>query len=58
MRQGRLKVATEVMVKGRLASGFWSPALTCAPAGIADTAVRAVSSSAVFTILVIRLSVY
>jgi hypothetical protein len=31
-RQGRLKVATVVMEKGRLASGFCSPILTCAEA--------------------------
>ena len=31
-RQGSLKVATVVMVKGRLASGFCSPALTWAQA--------------------------
>ena len=34
MRQGRLKVATWVMVNGRLASGFCSPALTCARAAV------------------------
>ena len=32
MRQGRLNVATLVMVNGRLASGFCSPALTWAEA--------------------------
>src|SRR5579883_1173248 len=44
MRQGRLKVVTWVKVKGRLGSGFCSPALICAHAGTD----RAVSSSAVF----------
>ena len=36
MRHGRLNVATCVIVNGRLASGFCSPALTCACAA-ADT---------------------
>ena len=45
MRQGRLNVATCVIVNGRLGSGFSSPALICACA-VADTRV---SSSAALT---------
>ena len=45
MRQGRLNVATWVIVNGRLGSGFCSPALTCARA-VVDTSVR---SRAAFT---------
>jgi len=33
MRQGKLKVATEVRVKGTLASGAWLPAFTWATTG-------------------------
>ena len=44
MRQGRLNVATCVIVNGRLGSGFCSPALTCARAVAAS-----VSSRAAFT---------
>ena len=40
MRQGRLNVATWVIVNGRLGSGFCSPALICACA-VADTRVAA-----------------
>ena len=35
MRHGRLKVATWVIVNGRVASGVCVPALTCAPAPLA-----------------------
>ena len=36
--QGRFKVVTWVMVNGRLASGFCSPALTCADAPLGPMA--------------------
>jgi hypothetical protein len=38
IRQGRLRVATWTMLKGRLGSGFCSPALICASAWVAARA--------------------
>ena len=43
MRQGRLNVATWVIVNGRSGSGFNSPALTCARAA-ADTNVSNIAA--------------
>jgi len=40
MRQGRSKLATFVMVKGRLGSDFCSPALVCAWAALVSKATR------------------
>src|SRR5437870_10080341 len=51
-RQGRLKVVTVVMVKGRLASDFCSPALNWAQAAVA---VR-VSSNAAFASFIVIFS--
>src|SRR6185312_11664510 len=53
-RQGRLKLATWVMVKGRLASGFWSPRLTWAWAADAAVAISA-AASAIFTSFILSL---
>src|SRR5215475_7986623 len=49
-RQGSSKVATVVMVKGRPASGFCSPALTCAQAAAAAK----VSSKTAFANLIVN----
>ena len=38
IRQGRLRVVTWTMLKGRLGSGFCSPALICASAWVAARA--------------------
>jgi hypothetical protein len=51
-RQGSLKVATVVMLKGRLASGFCSPTLTWAQAAT-DTSVK--SSGAFANLIVMSL---
>src|SRR5215475_3102831 len=53
MRQGRLKVATDVMLNGTLASGFWSPAFTWAATGAYAPPDNNATSRAVFAILVI-----
>src|SRR5215469_15762733 len=52
MRQGRLKVATDVMLNGTLASGFWSPAFTWAATGAYAPPDNNATSRAVFAILV------
>ena len=49
-RQGRVKVVTVVMVKGRLASGFCSPALTWAHAA-ADARVSSNTAFANFIVI-------
>ena len=48
--QGMLKVVTEVMLNGTLASGFWSPALTWALAGTA--AAVANKRAAIFNVFI------
>ena len=50
IRQGSLKVATVVMVKGRLASGFCSPTLTWAQAA-ADARVKSNAAFANFIVI-------
>src|SRR5262249_4872561 len=52
IRHGSSKVATVVVLKGRLASGFVSPALTCAHAAI-DPRVK---SSAAFANFIVHFS--
>jgi hypothetical protein len=52
MRQGSSKVFTVVMVKGILASGFCSPALTCAQAATAAS-VRINAAFSNFIIIII-----
>src|SRR5205085_3805949 len=51
MRQGRLKVATCVIVKGVLASGCFVPALTCAHAGAGSSALTSAALNIVFMCL-------
>ncbi len=42
MRQGRLNVATLVMAKGTVASGFCAPILTCACAAVPASAAKTI----------------